>query len=103
MAGRGPRGFRTIKEVLAAVLEELGLGEKVVVYRAVTDWPEIVGPQVARHTKALAVEDKTLVVAVDSPAWMTQLFYLKAQLLEKIANRIGSGRIVELRLVLRRR
>lgn len=75
--------------------------EKVIVYRAVTDWPELVGEAVARHSEAIGVMDKTLLVVVDSPAWMTQLAFLKDQLLEKVDKHIGPGRLTDIRFVLK--
>jgi predicted nucleic acid-binding Zn ribbon protein len=99
---RRRQSFKSISEGLAAVLRDLGLTEKVVAYQAVSSWQEIVGTAIARHATALSVEDRTLVVAVDSPAWMTQLFYLKGQILDKISRHIGAGLITEVRFVLKR-
>lgn len=78
------------------------MAEKVTVYRAVTDWPALVGAAVARHAVAIGVMDKTLLVVVDSPGWMTQLAFLKDQLLEKVARHIGPGRLTDIRFVLQK-
>lgn len=102
MSDRRETGFKSITECLSAVLRDIGLAEKVAAYRAVTQWPEIAGPVVARHTRALGIEGKTLIVAVDSPAWMMQLYYLRNEILKKVASHIGSGLVTEIRLVLRR-
>uniref|UniRef100_A0A7V3UZC8 DUF721 domain-containing protein n=1 Tax=candidate division WOR-3 bacterium TaxID=2052148 RepID=A0A7V3UZC8_UNCW3 len=102
MRNRAKSNFRSVAEGLSAVLREMGLADKIAAYQAVTDWQTIVGKAIARHSTALSVEDRTLVVAVDSPAWMTQLFYLKSQLLNKIGQHIGPGKIIEIRLVLKR-
>ncbi|MGQ9707445.1 MAG: DciA family protein [bacterium] len=102
MGRRRSKGFKSLAEKLPAVLEQFGLKDKVMVYRAVAEWRTIAGEGVARHSRALAVDDKTLVVAVDSPAWMTQLFYLKGQLLENIGRQIGKGLVTDVRFVLQR-
>ncbi|NPV14893.1 DUF721 domain-containing protein [candidate division WOR-3 bacterium] len=96
------RRFQTVHETLPRVLRQLGMEEKIVVYRAVSDWKLVVGEAIARHTVALGVEDKTLLVAVDSPAWMTQLTFLKDQLLEKITQHIGSRQLTDIRFFLKR-
>lgn len=92
----------SVAETLPRVLHRLGMEEKVIVYRAVTDWPELVGAAVARHAAAIGVVDKTLLVVVDSPGWMTQLAFLKDQLLEKVDKHIGPGRLTDIRFVLQR-
>jgi predicted nucleic acid-binding Zn ribbon protein len=83
------------------VLRRLGLDKELAAQRAVTIWPEVVGAKVAAHTKALAVEDKTLLVAVDGPVWMTQLVFLKAALMRKLCGRVGPGLIADIRFVLK--
>lgn len=94
--------MQSLNDVLPAVLARIGLKNKVNVYRAVAEWRAIAGEAVARHAVAIAVEEKTLVVAVDSPAWMTQLLFLKGQLLKKIVSQIGPGLIEDVRFVLKR-
>ncbi|MGQ9677687.1 MAG: DciA family protein [bacterium] len=94
--------FVSVAETLPHVLRRLGIEEKVVVYRAVTDWQQLVGEAIARHAVAIGVVDKTLLVVVDSPAWMTQLAFLKDQLLEKVDDHIGPGRLTDIRFVLKR-
>lgn len=102
MGGKRRTSFKSISESLPAVLKEIGLAEKVAAYQAVAQWLEIVGPAIARHASAVGVEEKTLVIAVDSTAWMTQLFYLKNEILKKVGEHIGPGLVTEIRLVLRR-
>ncbi|MEO0068182.1 MAG: DUF721 domain-containing protein [candidate division WOR-3 bacterium] len=101
MAKRKAKGFKSMQERLPAVLRQLGLNDKMLAYRAVADWSLIAGEGLAKHSRAFAVEDKTLVVAVDSPAWMAQLYYLKGELLTKISRHIGKGLITDVRFVLK--
>ncbi len=102
MSGKRRTSFKSISESLPAVLKEMGLAEKLTAYQAVVQWPKIVGPAIARHATAVGVEEKTLLIAVDSPAWMTQLFYLKNEILKEVAEYIGAGVVTEIRLVLKR-
>lgn len=95
--------FFTIGELLPRVMKRLGMADKLTVYRAVADWPAIVGETIARHAIAQKVEGNTLVVLVDTPAWMTQLFFLKADILNKVAQHIGTGLLTDIRFVLRGR
>lgn len=52
-------------------------------------WEELIGPSVARHTKPLRLAGGTLVVAVDQPAWATQLRVLAPGILERLTERTG--------------
>jgi predicted nucleic acid-binding Zn ribbon protein len=92
--------FRSIGSVLPRVLKGLKLDKILAAQPAVNLWPEIVGPKTAEHTRAVEVDGNTLVVVVDSPAWIAQLRFLKPQLLKKIAGRVGKGLIADVRFVL---
>jgi len=82
------------------VLKGLKLDKMLAAQPAVTLWPEIVGPKIAEHTRAVEVDGSALVVIVDSPAWIVQLRFLKPQLLRKVAGRVGKGLIGDVRFVL---
>ncbi|HTW91095.1 MAG TPA: DUF721 domain-containing protein [bacterium] len=88
--------------MLPRVLKGLKLDKVLASQRAVTLWPEIAGPKTAAHTRALEVDGSTLVVIADSQAWMTQLRFLKPQLLRKIETRMGAGLVSDVRFVLGR-
>ncbi len=94
------RKFRSVGSVLPRVLKQFKLDKILAAQPAVTLWPEIAGPKTAEHTRALEVDGNTLVIVVDSPAWIAQLRYLKPQLLKKISGRVGKGLVLDLRFVL---
>jgi predicted nucleic acid-binding Zn ribbon protein len=93
------RRFRTVGSVLPGVVKKLKLQKVLAVQPAVTIWPEVVGEKVARHTRARYVESSTLVVAVSSSVWMTQLTYLRPRILQKLAARLGKDLITDIRFV----
>ncbi len=97
---RKSRKFRSLGDVLPRVLKRLHLEKVVEAQKLVRLWPEVVGDKIAQHTRALSVEGKTLVVVVDSPGWMTQLTYLKPQLLKKVARQVKRGLVKDIRFVL---
>lgn len=53
-------------------------------------WPEIVGEQIAGHTRPLAVRSGALQVAVDDPAWAPELRFLEARILERLRAVLGT-------------
>jgi predicted nucleic acid-binding Zn ribbon protein len=53
-------------------------------------WPEIVGDQIAGHTRPLAVRSGALQVAVDDPAWAPELRFLETRILERLRVVLGT-------------
>lgn len=51
--------------------------------RAIMAWDALVGDSAARVSKAMRVRGYQLVVRVSDPLWMTQLSYLKHDLIKK--------------------
>jgi predicted nucleic acid-binding Zn ribbon protein len=58
-------------------------------------WEEAVGDAVAPHVKPVRIEGDALVVAVDHPAWSTQVRQLEAVILDGIGSRLGPGEETE--------
>lgn len=54
-------------------------------------WEEMVGPRLAGHVRPLEVSGDVLVVAVDQPAWATQVRLLGPQLLARVAEVAGTA------------
>ena len=64
-------------------------------------WEEAVGASVAAHTHPLSLRDGTLVVAVDNPAWATQLRLLHGELVTRLAGVLGEGAVTRLEVRVR--
>lgn len=83
--GRGPA---KIGVVLAAVLDKHGVREQVRRMEVLELWPEIVGEDLAKVTRARAVEDTALFVEVRSSAWLMELNMMKRDFLERVNERV---------------
>jgi len=88
-----------IGDALAEVGEELGLAEPRVIGVLSARWPEIVGHAVAEHARLRALRGSTLTIAVDSGPWATQLRYLEADVLARVAALVGDGVVDSVRVV----
>lgn len=53
-------------------------------------WDDIVGPAMARHVQPLRFSGGVLVVAVDQPAWATQVRALGSGLLARVGEVAGT-------------
>ena len=89
----------SISEVLPALLRDLGLEAGVMGWRAVREWPDAVGPRVARRARAVSYREGTLVVEVDGSAWRYELGFLKRDLLRQLNHHLGSALVRDLEFV----
>jgi predicted nucleic acid-binding Zn ribbon protein len=88
--------------ILARLTARLGLDGELQGWRAVEQWPRIVGPRIARRTHAVGFRDGVLHVEVEGSAWMHELSFLKHELVRKIQRDLGTTRVREVRFVLPR-
>ena len=51
---------------------------------ALSRWDEAVGAQIAKHARAIRVQDEVLWIEVDHPIWKTELHYRKRQILDQL-------------------
>ena len=102
LPGPGP-GPRPVGESLDRLTASLGAPPARVLARLFAAWPALVGDAVASHATPLSLRQGTLVVAVDDPAWVTQLRWLEADLLARFADAVGEGVVTGLRIRARRR
>jgi predicted nucleic acid-binding Zn ribbon protein len=90
-------------DVLAGVLRESGLADRVEQAALLPEWGELVGPQIAAVTEPRSVSsDGTLWVAVRTHAWMNELSLLEPELLRKLATRPLRSPIRRIRWTLQR-
>jgi predicted nucleic acid-binding Zn ribbon protein len=82
---------KRVGEVLDRITQSLGVGRASTLPKVFSAWDDLVGPQVAAHARPRSLRDGVLAVAVDQPAWATQLRYLEADLLRRIADVVGEG------------
>jgi len=79
------------------VLQDLGLEKRVLRQAAVALWPDVVGAQASRHSRAVAVRGEVLMVATRTPVWAHNLTFLKQQLLDRLQERLGARVIEDIR------
>ncbi|POM26278.1 hypothetical protein BTM25_06720 [Actinomadura rubteroloni] len=98
MPGRGgdPRPFGgAIRDLLA----DRGWEQRAAVGGVFGNWPGIVGPVLAEHTRPERFEDGELVIAADSPTWATQVRSLAAQLVRRLNQELGQGTVKRVKVV----
>jgi hypothetical protein len=97
LPGPGP-GPRPIGKALDAVMRGLGAPEASGVHLVFDRWAEVVGDGLAARTRPLKIEGSRLVLAVDEPAIATHVRFLQAELLSRLEELLGPGRVTALDL-----
>jgi predicted nucleic acid-binding Zn ribbon protein len=87
------KGPQPLGELLARFLNRRGLAAKVEAASVVPEWDTLVGPQIAAVTTPLRVSDGTLLVAVETSAWIMELNLMKADILRHLNAGKREGRI----------
>jgi predicted nucleic acid-binding Zn ribbon protein len=86
-----------LAEALEGWIAKRGLRQRLDLAGVVEAWPEVVGPQIASVTRALAVTgDGTLLVRVASGAWATELGLMTPRILARV-NGSKAGRVERVR------
>ncbi len=91
LPGESGHDPRPVAESLDRVSRSLGGPPATVLARLFSSWTELVGEAVAAHARPRALRRGVLVLAVDEPAWATQLRWLEARLLERVGEVAGEG------------
>ena len=89
-----------VGDLVSRFLQRAGLSARVEAASILTDWPELVGPQIAAVTRAQRLSDDTLFVGVATSAWMMELNLMKAELMRRINAGKREGRIRQIVFVM---
>jgi predicted nucleic acid-binding Zn ribbon protein len=80
-------GPTKVGDLIGTLLEQKGLKEQVERTGVLAEWADVVGEQIASVTRARAVSGGTLFVEVRSSAWMSELDFMKEEILGKLNKR----------------
>lgn len=83
---------------VTGLLSARGWHPRAAVATIFAKWPEMVGPQLAAHTKPESFDEGELTIAADSDAWATQVRLLAPQLLKRLADE-GAGAVTRIRVI----
>lgn len=93
----------SIADVMAKVLAQKGMSERIAQVGAIDDWADVVGAQIASVTEPLSVTaDGVLWVRVTTAAWMNELSLLAPTLLQRLNAVPGRQPVKQLRFRLGR-
>jgi predicted nucleic acid-binding Zn ribbon protein len=80
-----------LSESLKAFSRRMGLAEPDVLHIVFGRWEEVVGINVSAHVRPLRLQETTLVVVADHPAWATQIRHLAPEILSRLRDVCGAA------------
>jgi len=96
-SSRPRRARRDDPQPLAAaiggLLSDQGWKEQAAVGSVFSNWAQIVGSDLAAHTRPDGFADGELAVAADSTAWATQVRLLASALVRRLNSELGEGTV----------
>lgn len=91
---RSRQSPRPIAGAIEKVVRSIGISKSYHGWLVVLKWPDIVGEQIARVTKAVRFDDGVLFVAVPDSSWRQNLAMETEEILHKIQS-YSFGRVVK--------
>ncbi len=82
-----------LSESLDRLLDSLGAPSTDLLSTIFSRWEQVVGTEVARHCRPVALDDDRLVVEAADAAWASELKWLSEELLQRLAEASSQARL----------
>ena len=89
----GGRGPRPVKDSLNRLLGSLGSPSADVLATLFEHWPAVAGAALGAHARPVRLVHRRLIVAVDDPAWAAQVRLRESELLVRLGELLGDGKV----------
>ena len=89
--------FERLDQVMQKLLGKSPLRRGLEEQEILSSWPEIVGPEIAKHSQALALRDGVLWVRTEGSVWAQELSLLKPRIRERLEKKGGEGSVRDVR------
>jgi len=90
-AGADERDPQPLGALMQNLFAERGWNKAVTEASVFTDWPRLVGGDIADHCAPTALHNGELKITAQSSAWATQLRLLAPRIMGRLADELGSG------------
>jgi predicted nucleic acid-binding Zn ribbon protein len=96
--GPDPRDPQLFGAVLQRLMKARGWEKPKAEATVFAAWEKVVGPDIAKHSRPVKLDEGVLTVEAESTAWATQLRLLAATLLRSIAAEVGHNVVTRLNI-----
>lgn len=91
----------TLGQTIPGLMKQIGIAPDYWQERITNDWPEIVGPGIAKNTRPGKLDNVSLTIYVTNSVWLHELKRVGyTPLLEKLQKKYGPEKIRHLKLLL---
>lgn len=98
MADRRDRtGPQPISGILRDVLDSCGLQDRIQERERLLHWSEIVGREIAAHSRAVDIREGVLILDADHGVWRQEVSMLIPEIIRKFNARFGEGTVTAVR------
>jgi predicted nucleic acid-binding Zn ribbon protein len=94
--GEDPRDPQPFSAIMARLMKVRGWEKPAAEAKLFGSWPEVVGADLAAHSRPVKLEAGELTVEAESTAWATQIRLLTTKLIARIGREVGSGVVTKL-------
>ena len=81
-------------DAMTELIAAHGWDERLAVQRIYSDWPGVVGPEVAAHSEVEGFADGIVSIRADSTAWAKELQLLAPGLVRRLNAELGQGSVL---------
>ncbi len=89
-------GPQPVSRLIEGALRQFGLHERFTERSVLLKWNEVVGEEVAAHSRAVDLIDGVLVLEADHGAWRQELTLLMPMIIKKFNELCGAGTVKEI-------
>jgi len=90
------QGPQPVSSLIEGALRQFGLHERMEERAALLRWREIVGDEIAGHSRAVDLKDGVLVLEADHGAWRQELTMLVPMIIQKFNAMFGEGTVTDI-------
>lgn len=96
------KGPRSLGDGLRSLVARIDKNNGVLTARILEAWDQLMGPEIAAHTRVERVDKREITVAVDSAVWANELQAISGELLGRLESVLGKGTVQEMRFIVSR-
>ena len=92
---------RPVGSLLRSILDQPRMRRGLALGRLLRSWEDVVGPELARETRPLALDEGGLLVGATSAAWATQVRFLAEEIRRRSLPIVGQAGVRSVRVIVR--
>jgi predicted nucleic acid-binding Zn ribbon protein len=89
----------SVKDLMKSFIKENNLSKGMQKIKVEETWHKMMGPGVASHTTSVRLQNKTLIIQLNSSVLREELTYGKDKIIKMMNEEVGKDTIIKLMLV----